>query len=59
MANRKQPDKDARMVGAGVGGAIGGVAGALLGGPIGAAIGAALTSWIGHEVAADASQHGF
>jgi len=55
---RKNPDKAAKIIDAGVGGALGGVIGALLGGPVGALIGAAVSSWVGHEIAEDATERG-
>lgn len=57
MAN-KQPDKEARVIGAAVGGALGGIVGAIVAGPVGAAIGAAGASGVGHEVASDAAKKG-
>lgn len=57
MANRK-PDKEAQVIGATIGGAAGGLVGAVLGGPIGALIGAAFSSWVGHEIAGEASKGG-
>jgi outer membrane lipoprotein SlyB len=56
--SKKQPDKEARVIGAGVGGAVGGVVGALMGGPVGAVIGSALAAWFGHEIAGEASKKG-
>lgn len=58
VAKKKDPDLEARVIGAAVGGAIGGVIGAIVAGPIGAALGAAASSAIGHEIANDAGRKG-
>ncbi|MHB8394341.1 MAG: hypothetical protein ACYDC5_07545 [Candidatus Dormibacteria bacterium] len=53
-----KPNKEARVIGAGVGGAAGGMIGAALGGPVGAVIGAALAAWMGHGIAIEAEKKG-
>jgi len=58
VARHKEPDKTARVIGAGTGGAVGGVIGALVAGLPGAVIGAALATWIGHKAAEEAGKHG-
>jgi len=55
MSNhRKQPDKEAKVVGSFIGGDFGAALGAAIGGPVGAAVGAALgalfTHWAAEEV---------
>ena len=55
-ANARQPNEEAKLVGAGAGGAVGGVLGALFGGPIGAGIGAAVGGWLGHVITDDLSK---
>ena len=59
MARHREPDKTARVIGAGAGGAVGGVIGALIAGPPGAFLGAAIASWIGHKIAEEAGKNGF
>jgi uncharacterized membrane protein len=58
VARRKEPDKTARVIGAGTGGAIGGVIGALIAGLPGAVVGAAIATWIGHKAAEEAGKRG-
>ena len=49
-----KPNKEARVLGAGIGGAGGGMIGAALGGPVGAVIGAAVAARVGHWAAREA-----
>lgn len=58
MARYRQPDKTARVIGAGAGGLVGGVIGALVAGLPGAVLGAAVATWIGHKAAEEASKNG-
>ena len=55
---RKQPDKEARVIGSFVGGGAGAAIGALLGGPVGAAIGAAVGALLTHTAIDEASKKG-
>jgi uncharacterized protein YcfJ len=55
---RRQPDKEAKVVGSFIGGGAGAAIGAALGGPFGAAVGAGLGALLTHLAVDEASRNG-